>query len=222
MLTRIASSLALFSIAAGCAAGGPTGSDEPAGELADRLAQPLSLAIVPSEGGSHARVTAVTLRDGTETPVEIAVVDGSLAVALEDGQLRVDSIEVAAADVHVGPGIMPPDGVTLTGISLSLASPMDAAQATITGDAAVITAHLPVDFHWAAVLEHGVVDLAPIRLPELPFELAVELTGDGEIEAHLTASQPGRFWTWAGIFELRDLELDVVASTGYAAPDQVE
>ncbi len=99
---------------------------------------------------------------------------------------------------------------------------MQAALASAEESTASAIGGLPVDLAWAVQLDHGVVDLAPIRMPELPFELALELGTDGEVEAHLTASQPGRFWSWAGIFELRDLELDLVASSGHVVAGPVD
>jgi hypothetical protein len=224
MLRQLISSLALLVLLplAGCFAesGDPGPGDS--GHLAGLLSEPVTLGIVPGDEGSFARVNAVTLRDGDVSEVEIVVRSGSLVLALDDGELRVESMEVTAADVTVGPGVMPPDGATLTGIAVALASPMQSELASVTGSAAAIAGDLPVDLRWAVELDYGVVDLAPIRIPELPFELSVEVDGDGELAAHLTASQPGAFWNWAGIFELRDLELDLVATTGQEVPDPVE
>ncbi|HEU5057584.1 MAG TPA: hypothetical protein VFU21_13715 [Kofleriaceae bacterium] len=201
------------------------GSADPApgqSDLAERLADPLTLGFVASDDGSFARVTAVTLRDGEESHVEVLVRGGDLTVALADGALRVESMEVTAADVTVGPGIMPPDGATLTGIAFALSAPMQTALAEETESAAFAAGDLPVAVRWSVVLEHGIVDLAPIRLPELPFEISLALAADGEVEAHLTASQAGPFWNWAGIFELRDLELELVAKTGQLGPGTVD
>lgn len=224
MLRLIPSSLTslALALAAGCATAG-SGDPEPGqSDLAERLSTPVSFGIVASEDGSFARVTAVTLRDGEEHEVEVSIESGSLGLSLDDAQLRVGELEITAADVAVGPGVMPPDGAVLTGISVGLAAPMTAALASTTGTAAVTAGGLPVDLRWAVELDHGVVDLAPIRLPELPFELSLELGDDGEIAARLTASQPGAFWSWAGIFELRDLELDLVASSGLTVPGPVD
>lgn len=201
------------------------GSADPApgqSDLGERLAGPLTLGFAPSDGGSFARVTAVTLRDGEAADVEVTVMGGSLDIVLDDGSLRVESMEITAADVLVGPGVMPPDGATLTGIAFSLTAPKLTELADASESAASAAGDLPVDLRWAVELDHGVVDLAPIRMPELPFELSLELAADGEVEAHLTASQPGPFWNWAGIFELRDLELELVASTGLVVPDPVD
>lgn len=224
MLRQLLSSLALILLlpSLGCFAqsGDPAPGDR--SDLAGRLSQPVTLGVVPTDGGSFARVTAVTLRDGDAEEVEVLVSGGSLALALDDAELRVESMEVTAVDVTVGPGVMPPDGATLTGIAVALASPMHSAVASATGSAVATAGGLPVDLRWAVELDYGIVDLAPIRLPDLPFELSVELGADGDVEAHLTASQPGPFWNWAGIFELRDLELDLVATTGQAVPGSVE
>lgn len=223
MLSHLTSSLGLIFLLplAGCFAqsGDPAGDSS---DLAGRLSEAVTLGVVPTEGGSFARLTAVTLRDGEESEVEVMVSGGSLALALDDAQLRVESMEVVADDVTVGPGVMPPDGATFTGIAVALASPMQSELAHTSGSEARTTGGLAVDLRWAVVLDSGVVDLAPIRLGDLPFELSVELGPDGELAAHLSASQPGAFWSWAGIFELRDLELDLVATSEQAAPGSVE
>lgn len=220
-LTLSSLSSLLLALAAGCA----SGSADPApgqSDLAERLAGPLALGFVPSDDGSFARVNAVTLRDGVETEVEIVVKGGGMTLLVDDGLLRLDSLEVTAADVTVGAGVMPPNGATFTGIAVSLSSPMSTALADVTDTAGSATGELAADLRWAVELQHGVVDLAPIRMPELPFELSLALASDGEVEAQLTASQPGPFWNWAGIFELRDLELELVASSGHPVPGSVE
>ena len=225
MLRQIASSLALLLLLsmAGCfAESGDPGPGDSTGTLSERLTEPVALAIVPTDQGSFARLTAVALRDGREIEVEIQVVEGALAIALDEDQLRVEGMEVSAADVEVGAGVMPPDGATFTGISIALASPLHVALTSLSDTVAQVEADLPLDVHWAVVLDHGVVDLAPIQFPELRFELALELDPDGAIEAHLAAAQPGPFWSWAGIFELRDLEVALVASTEQTAPGPIE
>ena len=209
-------------MAAGCVAESGDPAPGSSGDLAERLSEPLTLGFVASENGSFARVNAVTLRDGEVHEVEVSVMGGSLILSLDDDELRVESMEVTAADVSIDAGVMPPDGATLTGISVALSAPVQAALASAEESTASAIGGLPVDLAWAVQLDHGVVDLAPIRMPELPFELALELGTDGEVEAHLTASQPGRFWSWAGIFELRDLELDLVASSGHVVAGPVD
>jgi hypothetical protein len=217
----IASSLPLIVLlpAFGCIAESGDPAPGSSHDLADRLRDPLALAIVPSEGGSFARVSAVTLKDDEVSDVELTVTDGTLVLALDDAGIRIDSLEVAAADVTIGPGVMPPDGAVMTGISFGLNAPLQAELASLTDTAALTDGGLPVELRWSVELDYGTVDLAPIRLPELPFELSVEMDAAGEVEAHLTARQEGAFWAWAGIFELRDLEVDLVAGTGPGAVD---
>jgi len=224
MLRPLASSLALLLLLSAIGCGPEVGDPAPGSQpdLAMRLSEPVPLAIVPSADGSFARVAAVTLRDGDVSDVEVVVTSGRLELSLDDAGLRVGSLEVQAADVSVGPATMPPDGATLTGISVALSSPIEVTLASSSETAAVTAGGLPVHLQWAVELDHGTVDLAPIRLPSLPFELSVELDDSGELQAHLTASQPGAFWSWAGIFELRDLELDLVAATGVDVPGPVD
>lgn len=209
-------------MAAGCGAQSGDPAPGSSDDLADRLSEPLTFGFVPSEDGSFARVKAVTLRDDEVHEVEVAVMGGSLTLSLDDDELRLESMEVTAADVSIDAGVMPPDGATLTGISVALAAPVQATLASTREAIGSAAGGLPVDLAWAVALDHGVVDLAPIRMADLPFELALELGTDGEVEAHITASQAGRFWNWAGIFELRDLELDLVASTGQVVADPVD
>lgn len=225
MLTKTLSSLSLCLLlpAMGCfAQSGDPAQGQPGGDLAELLSEPVTLGIVSTEDGSFARVRAVALRSGDEYEVEVAVMGGSLTLSLDDAQLRVESLEVTAADLTVGAGVMPPEGATLTGISVALTAPVESELAIEADDSAQTAGGLPVALRWAVELDHGVVDLAPIRLPDLGFELALGLASDGEIEAHLTASQPDSFWNWAGIFELSDLELDLVASSGLSVPGSVE
>jgi len=224
MLRLLTSSLSLLvllaSIGCGPDIGDPaTGSDD---DLAGLLSQPVSLGIVPSADGSLARVGAVVLHDGEVSDVEVVVTGGRLSLALVDGGLRVDSLVVDAADLSVGPAAMPPDGAILTGLSFALAAPVEATVSSANATAALGEGGLAVTLSWAVQLEYGTVELAPIRLSALPFELSVELDDTGEIHAHLGASQTGSFWNWAGIFELRDLALELDASTGQAAPDPVD
>jgi hypothetical protein len=61
-------------------------------------------------------------------------------------------------------------------------------------------------------LEEGgrVTPLGPVVLTDLPLSLAIR--GDGQVaEAHLDVDSDGVVWTWAHVFELRDLSLRVTA-----------
>jgi hypothetical protein len=209
MLPRTIAALSLLATACAADIGGP--DHEPSGSLTDRLSAPVAVSIAPS--GSAARVRAVSLRDGSPTDVELAIVGGTLTLAASDGQLRVDRLEVGAADITVGASVIPPDGVRLTGIALDLSTPASGALAMLSDSAGSVAAVWDVQLRWAVELEHGVVDLAPIRLPAMSFEMSLALDDDGAVDAHLTAAEPGSFWSWAGIFALSQLELDLVGST---------
>src|SRR5688572_6043670 len=120
--------------------GGPV-DPPPAGSTRERLATPRSLAIAPYD--SEVSVTAI--RNGS-TP---------------EGDLAMDRFEVALDDVVLSEETIPPHGVTLTGIRLSLAEPA-LAQATWFSDGDVASAEATVDLwlDWAIQGDDGPLPLA--------------------------------------------------------------
>ena len=216
--------LALAGFLAGCAGGADFGDalpepgsddgDSPPGEGMERLAEPTTFTIADAAAGSGARLVAVALGDEVTEAVELSVAGGTITLSRdEDGRVRFHDLEMSTADVLVAPSVVPPDGLTLTDLTMELAAPSVVQSGSTGADQIDASAELSIDVQWSVVLSHGTVGLAPIRLPALTTEITVEASASGELEAHLTASHPGAFWNWAEIFELRDLELDLVAAT---------
>lgn len=202
-----------------CAQGAPSvgdlpgaGGDPSASDVGHRLDVPAALAVADQAGGSNAALQAVSLQDGQTAEVQLAVTDGALTLSRSrDGALLVDDLVVDVGDVEVSPAVVPPSGLRITGISLSLAGPATIDIDDQTADHVSGTASLAVNLQWSVMLDRGVVDLAPIHLAALPVDLDIDLSGDGALSAQLRASQDGSFWNWAGVFELRDLSLDIAA-----------
>ena len=195
--------------------GEPEAGDDstPTGSWRDQLTETTAFTIADAAGGSRARVTAVALSDGEAVPVELSIVGGVMSLSLdEQDQVAFDELLVDSDDVLVSPAVVPPDGLTLTDLTVELAEPASVQLGSQGEDAAAGGAQLSVDVKWAVEVDHGVVDLAPIRLPALSFDLSLETDEDGRPVARLTASHEGKFWSWAGIFELRDLEIELVAT----------
>ena len=193
---------------AGSGAAGGTGTSD----VGQRLDVPAALAVADQSGGSSAQLQAVTLRDGQTHDVQLSVTDGALTLSrTRDGALQVADLVVDVDDVDVSSAVIPPSGLHITGISLTLAGPATLDVADQTRDHVSGTASLAVDLEWSVVLDRGVVDLAPIRLTDLPVALDIDLAADGALSAQLHADQGGSFWSWAGVFELRDLTLDISA-----------
>ena len=214
--------LAAAAVLSGCAGADPQGGgidgrgDGDGGDREERglrelLAEPVAFAVADREGGSSARVTAVSLSDGETALVELSVVGGVVTLSLDDeGRVRFHDLLVDTEDVMVSPNVVPPDGLLLTDLTVELAEPAVVQLGPVGDDQLAAGADLSIDVRWAVEVEHGTVDLAPIRLPDLAFDFSVA-DQDGQLVAHLGAAHVGAFWSWAGIFELRDLELDLPA-----------
>jgi hypothetical protein len=182
------------------------------GDLRDQLAQPRSFTIADGAGGSRASVMAVAVGDGETAAVDLPIAGGVVTLSLDDqDQVRFHDLLVDSGDVAVSPVVVPPDGLVLTDLTMELAAPVSVQVGSTAGDELAAGAELSINVKWAVEVDHGVVELAPIRLPDLAFDLSLESDASGGLAAHLTASRAGRFWSWAGIFELHDLELDLVA-----------
>jgi hypothetical protein len=193
--------------------GEPAGEPPVEGDLRQRLAAPTSFVVADQLGGSSASLMAVALSDGQTAAVELAVVGGLVTLSL-DSQDRVvfHELLVDTDDVMVSPVVVPPDGLMLTDLTVELVEPARVQLGSWSDDEVAAGAELAVDVKWAVEVDHGVVDLAPIRLSELAFDVSVESDESGRLAAHLSASAPGVFWSWAGIFELHDLEIELFAA----------
>lgn len=213
-----------LALLAGCAGGADFGDALPdMGESEDgdspgvgieRLAEPTTFTIADAAAGSGARLVAVALGDEVTEEVELSVAGGTITLSRDqDGRIRFHDLRMDTEDVLVAPSVVPPDGLTLTDLTMELAAPGVVQSGSTGADQIDGSAELSIDVQWAVVLNHGTVGLAPIRLPALTTEITVEADAAGELEARLTASHPGAFWNWVDIFELRELELDLVAAT---------
>jgi hypothetical protein len=193
--------------------GQPAGEKPVDRDLRERLAAPTAFVVADQPGGSRASLTAVALSDGQTAAVELSVVGGLVTLSL-DSQDRVvfHELLVDTDDVMVSPAVVPPEGLLLTDLTVELAGPASVQLGSWSDDQVAAGAELAVDVKWAVEVDHGVVDLAPIRLTDLAFDISVESDESGRLAARLSASQPGVFWSWAGIFELHDLEIDLVAA----------
>lgn len=215
--TRLAC-ISLAALASACATGddlaGPENNQDRHSDLAGMLEHSVALGVAPSTEGSFAHLIAESLKDDTVAEVDVAIQAGTLELFLNsEGDLVLDRLSIDAADIAVGPGVLPPDGMNLTGIAVTLDRPTTVAITTVGDDMLLANAGFAVELRWAVELEHGTVDLAPIRIDELPFELTVQREASGDLSARLTAAFQGEFWSWADIFALRDLQIDLIAAT---------
>ncbi len=184
-------------------------SPEPDPELLEELRLPATLALAPSgEQGSYASAQATAGGEGSD--VEIPIAGGHLTLWTTDaGLVVVDELVIEASDVIIGADVVPPAGVHLTGIRGTLQSPA-ALDPVVSGDRLTGIAHLDLAVEWAIVIDGEVHPLATLRLGELPFSLEVERTAGG-LAARLVAFRDGEFWSFADLWRLADLTLDLHA-----------
>jgi hypothetical protein len=179
---------------------------------AEQLDEPTAFTLADAAGGSRVHITAVSLTDDRTEPVDLAVAGGILTLSLDDRErVGFHELLIAADDVMVSPSVVPPDGLILTDLTARLAEPVLSPSGSHGDDHLAARVELSIDLEWAVEVEHGVVHLAPIRLPSLGFDVAVQTDASGGLSAHLSAARRGIFWSWADIFELRDLEMTLLA-----------
>jgi hypothetical protein len=184
-------------------------SPEPTADLVDELHVPAVLELAPSgEPGSYASARATA--GGADIDVEIPVAGGHLQLwTTAEGLLVVDELAIEADDVVIGADVVPPDGVHLTGLRATLQSTA-ALDPVVSGDRLTGIARLDLTVDWAMIVDGEVHALAPLRLGELPFSLEVERTPAG-LTARLVAFRDGQFWSFADLWQLADLTLDLHA-----------
>lgn len=204
--------LGLALAAAGCAdtedadPGAP-----PRGDLIDALSAPRSFSI--ESDASVIRVTATNHRAGGGKEVEFTVVDGTIAMRAEDdGALTISEMSLDLADITVSPALFPPDGLGLRKLSVQLDYPVVAFPAYASdGITATVETQVSTTLAWSAEFDSGnVYPLRSIELTDLPLRAELRLDGD-EVSARLSAARTGEFWDWAGMFDLKDLVLELEA-----------
>ena len=68
-----------------------------------------------------------------------------------------------------------------------------------------------LEVSWSVVLGGKTVVLSPFMVEDLPLDLAIE-QGEDDISLYATAFREGIFWDWASWVQMKDLELDVLAT----------
>lgn len=193
-------------LAAGC---GPTDvwGDS---ELGAELAIPTSFALENQD--SHLVATAVALRDDRDNTIDFTITEGRIEVqSAAGGRLGLSDLDVTLEDVTIPDSILPPDGLVLTDLHVTL----DAGASGVaewTADDRRVEVALDVDLAlaWSMLRDGASHPLADVHVSAVPVYLIVERDGGG-LRASLAADRRGRFWSWADTFELRDLSAELSA-----------
>lgn len=185
----------------------PLDSSSDSGDLEELLAAPRTFGI--DETTSAINALAVALRQGTESNIEFEIVSGEVALQASDGDLSISGVQVVLADVTIPETVLPPNGLVITDMLVTLDGSATAA-AEWTGDGRRADASFAVDFtvKWSMLRDGSSYPLADVLFQDLPLHLGVTRDGDG-IDIDVSADRDGAFWSWAETFELRDLEMSL-------------
>jgi hypothetical protein len=204
--------LAILASLATLAACGPTDVDPhspPA--LADELAAPRVFDLATGDSAIGAR--ALALRADRESAIDLEIRSGALEVQAAGDRLVLADLEVAVADVAIPPDILPPSGVILTDLALRLGESASAeAEWTADGRRAEAAIEIDLVISWSMIRDGVVYPLADVRIRAIPIYLVVEREG-GALTVSLSADREGPFWSWASTFEMRDLRLELLATS---------
>lgn len=145
-------------------------------------------------------------------PASPALAHGFVTLAARpDGNLQVVAARLTFEDIVVGDKGLPPTGLHLTDVRIATAEKHECSWVDWSDDGDSCAADVPVglDLDWSLVASDGAVrPLATQHLP--PIGLSVDVSRDAAgITAQLAADEPGLLWSWAGLVEFRDLELDI-------------
>ncbi len=175
-----------------------------------QLQRPRTFAVQP---GGTAAVTAHRAWGGDIVEsASLPVLGGTLEVqALPDGRIEVVAMALQFGDIHLSSTSVPPDGLDLTQVSVSLDGLV--ADARWTGDAsAAASARSELLLDWSLRADGSVLPMATQHIDDVPLTIEIAPAAGGGLTVALHATRSGVFWEWTGLLDLSDLRLDVQAA----------
>lgn len=202
-----------LAVAAGCAgetdAGGPVGSE--AGPVEQRLAGGIALDVASDVStvqmaGEVGRERARFERD------DLTVLEGEVRVRSSARHtLVLEELRASVADIVISPEVVPPSGVTLTGIAVELVSPVEGSL-TWYGDEGYAEVTVDVSFEWALMTSEGsALSLAPQTVEDLTFGITVRTDSRGRLVAELSAHAQGDVIDWPTVTKIDELTVELTA-----------
>lgn len=206
-------SLALVLLATGACATSSVPESEPAAHsVRERLAQPTRLYIAPGTSTGEIMASRYTHDGWVSGTTALTVETGELhAVVDNDGKLAVTGLDIGVDDIAIPQDVFgKPASLTNVKVTLPYASLADVTWQNEND--ATLTLTLALDLDWDLSVNGAVSPLGTQHLP--PVTVTTELTGDGQhVDASLSLDATGELWSWAGLFKLTELQLDLAAAT---------
>ena len=183
----------------------------------DRLEhEPTRLLIEPTQSAGSVTARRYT-HAGWQTGTLALVIDGGELDTTADatGQIALAQLAVDLAPIAL------PDSVfgkpaELADVRIVLARRPQLATAWTDADDATTSAMIDLDLDWSIAVDGSRVPLGTQHLPALPLEVVLSGAGD-RVAATAALHAQGSLWSWADLFEITALELDLAASTSPVA-----
>ena len=189
-------------------------SYEPMPTTRDLLATGVDFSL--DRAGSSLAITAQALHGGNLSAHRIAmpVPDGSLSLRADvDGDLRLDKLDFALSDVVIDPDDLPPNGLHLTDLHVTVDSDVAEASWAADGSAAMASLSATVTLSWSLVSEGRVLPLAPQKITDVDLAIEIGQASDGGVSVTMRGGHSGTILKPAGTFELSDLTLEIAAQS---------
>jgi hypothetical protein len=155
------------------------------------------------------QLTAERLYNGDDTDTTtLQLTSGTVTLStLGDGSIVVDKLVASLGDITLSPSAMPPDGLHLTNIKVTLQQESYTETSwTSDGTAAAASGSIDLDLDWSLVATDGsVLPLATQHITGIPLSLSVSSDASGKITLSAKAAQAGVFYEWSGIVRLSNL-----------------
>jgi hypothetical protein len=164
--------------------------------------------------GSALAITARRLNgnDAAVHRIALPVPAGSLALrAGADGDLRLEKLEFELDDILIDAEDLPPAGLHLTDLRVTVDTDIAETSWSADGTAAVAALSAAVTLEWSLVSEGRVLPLAPQKITAVDLQIEVGPASGGGVSVTMRGGHDGAILRPAGTFELSDLTVELNA-----------
>jgi hypothetical protein len=145
--------------------------------------------------------------------VALPVPAGSLALRADaNGDLRLEKLEIDLDDIVIDAEDLPPAGLHLTDLRVTVAADVADTSWSADGSAAVASLAASVTLEWSLVSEGRVLPLAPQQITAVDLQFEVGPAADGGVVLTVRGGHAGTVLRPAGAFELSDLTVELNSS----------
>jgi hypothetical protein len=204
--------MALFSAACNPAPDSPADPGPSFASVHDRLAQMPTRLFIPGEGSTGSLVAAHYTSDGWVSGTSALTIDnGELVAKLAGDQLIAQSFDVSFAPIDLPESVFGKPA-QLIDVRVTLASSATAAASWTDSDDATASLPLQLGLSWSIAVDNAVTPLGTQHLPVIPLDLTLAGGGD-HVDGAFSIHAMGDLWSWAGLLELSELDLDLSGAT---------